>query len=247
MKKILALSLTLALVLTMTACGSSAQPAQNARETTAALDAAPETTASETTTPETTAPAERPLSLGQIQDGVYTNEYIGIGMDLSDGWIFAGAEELQQLPEDVKDAFAGSDLAETLESYPTIMDMQAENSELLASINVVYTQMDTASRLAYMLLSQEEIIDGTLAQGDMLIEAYAQSGIEVSSMEKVKITYLGEERWALKTTATTQDIPCFMLQVMDYSLGKFGTTITCSTFLEDHTEEIMGLIYPVEK
>lgn len=95
MKRTIALLLVLALAFGLTACGKEDKDISG--KVTPATEAAPAITEP---APETTeAPAEdRPVSLGRMEGGVYTNEYIGIGCTLDANWTFKTAEELQELP-----------------------------------------------------------------------------------------------------------------------------------------------------
>ena len=78
---------------------------------------------------------------------------------------------------------------------------------------------------------------------DVLVGAAA--GILVSDMELVTIDFLGQERYAIHTTATMQDVPYFILQVYDYHLGSYGVVTTFASFIEDNTAYLPALFYPL--
>lgn len=190
---------------------------------------------------------EKEVSLGRMEGGVYTNPYAGFGCSLDSSWTFYTAEELQELPENTKELLADSELGETMSEYTQITDMMAENVNDLTTINVLYTQISMAERLLYTSMSNEDIIDATLDQMDALISSYAQAGIMVSTMEKVTVSFLGEQRVAMKTVATLADMDYYILQIMDYKLGGYGVTLTLSSFVEDKTESMLELFYAVEE
>ena len=201
-----------------------------------------------TVTPSTTVPAvtEKPASLGRLEGGVYTNTYAGYGCELDANWVYYSAEELQALPENINELLADTNLADSMEDISQIMDMKAENAQDLTTINVLYTKLGLEERLAYMVLSEEAIVDGVLTQKDALIAGYAQAGIEVTSMEKTQVTFLGETHYAVHTQAATQGVPYYILQVFDYTLGPYGVTLTLSSYVEDITQELLNLFYSVE-
>ena len=201
-----------------------------------------------TVTPSTTVPAvtEKPASLGRLEGGVYTNTYAGYGCELDANWVYYSAEELQALPENINELLADTDLADSMEDVFQIMDMKAENAQDLTTINVLYTKLGLEERLAYMVLSEEAIVDGVLTQKDALIAGYAQAGIEVTSMEKTQVTFLGETHYAVHTQAATQGVPYYILQVFDYTLGSYGVTLTASSYVEDVTQDLLNLFYSVE-
>ncbi len=228
MKKLISLFLILALLLC--GCGGSQPPAGEV-------------------TPQTEASAEvqeKPLSMGRIEGGVYTNTYAGFGCQLDENWSFYSSEELQDLPEQVYSAVEGSDMETVMESYPQIFDLQAENVNDLLAVNVVYTKVSMQERLVYAALSEEQTVDATLEQSDMIIESYAQAGMEVESMEKVKLTFLGEEHFGIRTVAQSNGIPIYMLQVMNFDLGLYGVNLTATSYMEDNVQSVLDMFYVVK-
>ena len=229
MKKLFTLLLVLSLVLC--GCGSS----KPTGEVTPITEAATEP-----------APTEKPLSFGRIEGGTYTNDYAGIGCQLDENWSVYSAEELQELPEMINGAVEGSQMEQVMEDYPQFFDLQAENVNDLLAVNVVYTKVGMQERLTYAVLSEEETIDATLQHKDMMIESYIQAGMEVESVEKVKLTFLGEEHWGIRTVAYTQGVPIYMLQVMNFKLGAYGMNLTATSYLEDNAQSVLDLFYVVE-
>ncbi len=181
------------------------------------------------------------ISFGRMEGGVYTNRYAGFTCELDSNWQFYTADELQELPEDVKDLFDGTEAGEILDKYQYIMDMQAENAADLLSINVIYQKQDLATRLQYAAMSEEAIIDATLSQKDMMISSYAQAGIDVSKMEKKTVTFLGQSRTAIHTTATLQGVDYYILQLFDFDSGAYSITLTLASFVDDTTDSLLSL------
>lgn len=250
MKKLLCVVLVLSLLLC--GCGGTKQP--EAAETGPALQEQPETTApAEQTEPAPTEPetvpeeteAENPVSLGRVSGNEYINEYLGFGGLFENGWELYGADELQELPGNIAEMMQGTELGDTVAQYTQITDMLAENVDMLTTINVVYTKLGLQERLAYALLSEKEILEQVLSQQDMMAESYAAAGIVVSDMKLVTIDFLGQERYAIHTTATMQEVPYFILQVFDYHLGSYGVVTTFASFMEDNTGYLPVLFYPL--
>lgn len=237
------LILVIALVifsLMLAACGSN-EPAPSKLDE---LKDKPESNLGNVTPVETEAPSEdKTVTLGRMVGGVYTNSYAGFGVELDTNWTFYTAEELQEIPENLDEALAEIDGASAI---PQIMDMQAENVNDLTSMNVLYQQLNMQQRLVFAALSDEDVVVETLKTQDQIIDAYAATGIAVESMEKVTVTFLGEERYAVKTVASIDDVPYYILQLMDYDLGQYSVTLTLGSFMEDNTESLLDLFYPVE-
>lgn len=189
---------------------------------------------------------EHELSLGRMEGGVYVNSYAGIGCELNSDWTFYSAEELQVLPENIREMLADSEFGQEMEGYTQITDMMAENVDLIGSVNVTYTKIGLKERLAYALLSEEDVIDMMLEQEDLLRETYAHMEINVEAMEKVEVSFLGETHIALHTTAETSGYPYYATQIFDYTRGQYGIVVTAASYIEDNTAELLEPFYKVD-
>lgn len=227
-------SLLLILVLLLTACGGDKESISGSVQ--------PATQPAETEPAET----ERPVSMGRMEGGVYTNSYVGFGCNLDSSWTFYSAEELQELPANAKEILEGSELGDAINPLDQFTDMMAENVEQLCTMNLLYQKIPAENRMAYAILSEEQIMEEVLKEKDKMIEAYAQGGFDVTSMETVKVTFLGKERTALKTASITQGVAYYTLQLFDYKSGAYSTTLTLASFVDDNTADLLDLFYSVD-
>ena len=230
-KHIISLTLALLMVLSMTACGS--KPASNN----------PPAANNPTEAP---ALAENALALGVVEGQTYSNTYAGIGCALDGDWVIYPAEQLQELPDITKQMMEGTELEKAMENVTQFTDMYAESVELLCNVNVLFQKLDMTQRIAYSVMDEKAVLDATMEQKDTMIQAYAQGGINVDTMEIVTVTFLGEEHYALKTVAETEGVPYYCLQVFDFWLGQYSMTITFASFIEDNTESMLEMFYAVE-
>lgn len=241
------ISALLALILVLGLCGCSGN--KSVSGTVTPRETEPEKTGSTETAPAETEAASDALvdgevSLGEMQGGVYTNAYAGFGCELDERWSFKTAEELQDLSQLTDDMLRDSTFADS--EYSTITDMMAENYDLLTSINVNYTRLSVSDRVTFSTLSEEALIDATLLQKDNMIQSYALSGIQVSSMEKTQVSFLGEQHYAIHTVATIEDTPYYLIQLFCFNLGgQYNVTLTLASFVEDNTASLLELFYPV--
>lgn len=231
------LALFLVLCLLLTACGSSAKSQEAVSGKIEPITTEPAATES--------AAEERPVTMGRMEGGNYVNEYAGFGCNLDSSWTFYSAEELQDMPENVKEMLEGSELGDSINTVKQFTDMLAENLENLTTMNVLYQELDADERIVYAMLDERDQLELALEEKDMLIEAYAQGGFDVQSMEIVTVNFLGQQRSALKTASTTEGVPYYTLQLFDYGLGRYSVTLTLASFVDDNTEALMELFYPV--
>lgn len=228
MKKWIAAILAVMMVLSMAACGSQEPPVSNL-----------------TPNNNTNTEQKDTVSLGQMQGGIYTNTYAGFQCTLDENWTYKTAEELQELPDTAKDLFEGTAIDAELLTTTVIADMMAENATTLANINVQYQKLDLAQRLVFATATEEQVIDETLKDKDTLISSYTQAGMSDVTMEKKTVTFLGEERSGIYTTATISGIPCYIMQIVDYSKGSYGVTLTLTSYMEDTTDSLLALFTKV--
>lgn len=231
MKRVLVLFLILAMLLA--GCG----------------DSTPESSVAGTVEPttEAAAPAETPVTMGRLEGGTYINDYAGYACELDSNWTFYSAEELQELPDNVKELIADTEMADVIGDVPQFTDMMAENVNEMVTVNALYQKHTMQERLGFAMLTDAELIDGTLEEQDVMKEAYAQAGMDVESMERITVTFLGEDREVLRTVGTVAGTPFYMVQIFDYHLGQYSVTLTVNSYLEDKTQQVLDLFYPVNE
>ena len=223
MKRFLVCILTLAMLLALTGC-FFAQPDIGG-----------------TVEPNPSEPTNTSLSLGEFSGGVYTNKYLGIRCKLDSKWTFYSADQLQDLPDTVKDQLEGSALESYMEKATQVLDMMAENVDDLTIINLLYTKLSVSERLMYAAMTEEQIVDGVLSQGDLLKSSYQQMGITVQEMKKVTVTFLGKTHYALWMKSIANNADYYTLQLYDYSAGAYSATITLASYVEDKTQTLLPL------
>ena len=121
-----------------------------------------------------------------------------------------------------------------------------ENVDAMVNMNVQYTQLTLQERLAYMSMDDEALVDMILGDRDSMAATYAQAGIENAVLEKTTVHFLGQDCCAIRTSATVQGYPYYMLQVFEYGLGRYGVTITFASFFEDNTASMLDLFYVLD-
>lgn len=128
----------------------------------------------------------------------------------------------------------------------SLTDMYAESSEMMATVNVLYSKVSVAERLAYSTLDEEGVIDATLAQSEQLKSIYESMGVSITSTEKVLVNFLGEEHYAMKTVTDTGGVAGYMLQFIDPFRGSYSITTTIVCYGQDNTQAVADMFFPVE-
>ncbi len=244
------LIITLALMLLLNGCaafGSTAGSEDSGKETGMLQESDKGTTApQETTEPEETTPPEKEISLGKWEGTTYTNRYIGGGFELDSAWSIRTAEELQAITGAVKDVYSETEFDALFESAQQVMDMQVENTAELVSMNLLYEKLTPAQKLSFLFATEEKLVDATLATKDSMIAAYEQAGIMDAQMEKVTVTFMGEQRTAIRTTAKISGVDYYILQFFDYNNGDYYTCLSLASYVTDKTTELMDLWFKVD-
>lgn len=247
MRKLYVQMIALLAALLLAGCGASSQEPQSTLLPSDSVDATAETEIAGQVQENTEEQVEEEVvTLGRIEGGTYTNSYAGIGCELDSNWTFYSAEELQDLPENFAEMFEGTEVGDTASLYTQITDMMAENVDEMTMVNVLYVKLPFAERVLYSQMSDQDMIDAMLMQTDLLTEGYEQIDMTDITYEPTTTMFLGEERPALKTSAMLADVPYYVLQVFDYRIGAYGVVVTASSFVEDHTQEVMQIFYPVD-
>ena len=234
--------MTILLCLLLAGC-SSADPAGTVTQTTAQPEEKTEETVEETT-------EETPVSFGEMNGGRYENTYAGFGVELDENWIFYSADELQNLSDEVKEMFSSSEkVSEAVEEYPTVVAMKADNENDLCSMNLGYSRMSLTERLAMGSMSEEDLINTMLGDAEtmaMVKEAYEAAGITIIDMSIADVTFKGEPHKAMKSDCEVQGAPYYIAQILDYSRGTYGITLTVSSYMEDKTADLLAMFYKID-
>ena len=161
-----------------------------------------------------------PFSPGTVENGVYTNSYAGFGCRLEENWICSDTDPF---------------------------DLLLEKESIQSGIRITHTRLSAAEYIRCQFQSEEQKLDSILAQKEQIIQHYKTEGIAISSLNAESVTFLGEERRALRCEAAMDGIPYYLLQLHNFDAGAYGITLTVFSFYQDHTPEILDLFYPVSK
>ena len=230
-------------------CGCSGPAAQASAPTEAQKGSVKATEAPTEAPTEASKVTVEGSALGQYDGTTYTNDYMGVSATFGDGWTYYTADQLQEIPAAIEEMITDTELGDSIEAgggLASITTMMCENVTELITVNVVYQKLSLSERLMYATMDSEKLADLLLGQKDSMIEAYKAMGMEVSAMEAVEVTYLGQTRSALRTAAKIQGIDYYFVQVYDFNLGgSYGAVLTAASYYTDRTQEVLDMFTPL--
>lgn len=193
MKKIAAWLLALLLLFAFVACGSPAEepdepesPAGvedevnsgvatdedvSAQEDEASGDPEREdASAQEGEEPETEPEQEaKKFALGTVSGQVWENEYLGLGCEFPDSWVFSSEQEIAELNGATQE-YVPEDFAEQMANADIVYDMMAQDPNGISNVNVNFQKLTAMQIMTY---DTKATIEATL---DIVKEAYENMG-----------------------------------------------------------------------
>lgn len=269
MKKLLALSLILALLVSVTACGDSEPTEATTEPTTETTTAAPtETTTAaptetteaptETTTAAPTETTEAPTEttetptegedapelsvegvLGTQNGYRYENSSLGISCDLDENWYIFSEAELATLVGLTADTINDEAISNLLENSGAAYLFYAQQIDPSSTKNINIVLENTG--LMGMLLTEDSYIDLSMTNLKTALEA---SGITELVIEKVKVQFAGEEHSSISISGKIGDQALYE-QVIPLVFKDRVACITIATFGTDGRADVMASFSPL--
>ena len=254
MKKIAALILLTALLVSLTACGGKPAAAENSEPTPPPATETPalETPAPETPVPTedletpTAAPVETPaeepssdLILGVYSEDshTYENELIGIGCRLDADWYVYDEEEIAALNGMMIDMMTDEDIAGQLENGGYVQPFYAQKlGDDFATVNIT---IENLGLLYGALLDEQKYAELSVKQIPAALEGLGMTDInvEIGSAE-----FAGSEHTAIFVSAFFQDIEFYEVMVC-VKADRYMASIAASSYFTNLTGEVLPMFY----
>lgn len=180
MRKIATLILALCLLLSLSACGGTANPSGTA---------APSGTAVQTNTPGTTDAVQDSELRGTLETDAYVNSYLKLRIARPEGWTFYTEEQIAQVNNTTAELFEKTDIADMIAKSGQMMDMMVANAAG-NSMNLII-QPNQAALASY---SDEQVFQ--LSEQAMKAQ-FESAGMSISTFEPKTVQVGGQERTAL--------------------------------------------------
>lgn len=172
------------------------------------------------------------VSLGVTEDGIYTNEFLGLSCTLPDGWEFYSRDQILETNNLVGD-MAGDELAEMLENAAIIYDMYASHPTTYSSINI---NMEKISALQAASLDLKETLE---SQFETIESSFTNMGYNNIQIEYTKVAVDGHSFDGVKLQATIQGVEFYEI-VFSFQKSNYIANVTVGTLKTDTTADLLA-------
>ena len=168
------------------------------------------------------------ISRGKIENGIYTNDFLGITFTKPQSWIFSTDEEIAALINISAESFLNENLKEILENNPTIYDMMVKDILTNTNINVTFENLEKSFATN---ITEEQY-------AEVVKQQYANlTGMSVTFAEEINTVKLGEADFT-QIVCSVEAYGVNMTQIyyfrkVDKYMGSVIVTITSGYTVED--------------
>lgn len=192
MKKLLAIVISISLLFAFASCGADKDSINNAINS--AVNDVVSTIISK-------------FALGEVSGQVYENEYIGIGCQLSNDWVFYSEDQIKEL-NNMAAEIAGEDYKQLMENADVVYDMMGQTTDLTSTVELVMEKFDPSE---IGLVDLKFSLEATIPT---LTSTYEGMGFSNVQTEITTLTFAGEECDALNLSAEINGYNFYLTTVM---------------------------------
>ncbi len=175
------------------------------------------------------------VSLGTVVDNTYKNEFIGIGVELEDDWIYLSEEEIMSINDSSLNLF-DDDYAEQLKKADYFMDMMA------VKISGENINIGIENIKDYSFLTEETLAEIVKQQ---LNAAFEQSEVSFISTDVVQRDFAGEQHYGINAKSTVEGKTIYSEQVV-IKLGNYAVYVTLTSAEEGLGDKVFPLFYSIK-
>lgn len=228
MKKLF-MSMCLIMMVSLVACSDS-DSKENNQEGQVSIEKAQEESTVEI--------IEKEFELGQIENLVYENKFIGIGYAIESNWRFYNEEEIMELNNYTMDV-AGEEYKEIVQEAALIYDMYAISDNQLDNININLEKMDNS------IIDNLVVEDSLKNTIPILLDTYNNIGYSNVQGELDKISIENEKFTCLKLTGEINGLQMYQ-KIIPIKCNGYLANITITTYEEDTVDLLAQQFYFVK-
>lgn len=219
-----------ALLVVLTACGGEKETGG-----TVAPPAEPEAPVAGTME----AAAEEAFQPGEMNGGVYTNEFLGIGCTLDSNWTYLTDEEIAELNRSTTEQLSDEEMRAAMEDA-SLQDMFAQADGGLVNISITIENLGVLHGTAMDEARFLEILRPTVET------AFTDIGMTGLVMEASTETFVGESHAVMNISGTLEaDVP-FYQKVVLIKRGTYMASVSIGSAMENITADIAALFYKLD-
>lgn len=178
---------------------------------------------------------------GVVEGQTYTSQFLGLTCTAPAEYTYLNDQEIAQLNDLTADVVDSEELVkqmrESLENGNQVQDMYLMTADGLQTVNVMLVKVSakgaTVDMAAFTDMGKEQIISGYQSMGMTDVEASRET-----------VTFMGQQYEGICTSATYTDVPVTTVQVC-MQVGDYVCVITFTSYVEDHTPEMMDFFSPL--
>ena len=178
---------------------------------------------------------------GVVEGQTYTSQFLGLTCTAPAEYTYLNDQEIAQLNDLTADVVDSEELVkqmrESLENGNQVQDMYLMTADGLQTVNVMLVKVSAKGAAVDMAAFAD-------MGKDQVVSAYQSMGMTDVEASRETVTFMGQQYEGICTSATYTDVPVTAVQVC-MQVGDYVCVITFTSYVEDHTPEMMDFFSPL--
>ena len=178
---------------------------------------------------------------GVVEGQTYTSQFLGLTCTAPAEYTYLNDQEIAQLNDLTADVVDSEELVkqmrESLENGNQVQDMYLMTADGLQTVNVMLVKVSAKGATVDMAAFAD-------MGKDQVVSAYQSMGMTDMEASRETVTFMGQQYEGICTSATYTDVPVTTVQVC-MQVGDYVCVITFTSYVEDHTPEMMDFFSPL--
>ena len=178
---------------------------------------------------------------GVVEGQTYTSQFLGLTCTAPAEYTYLSDQEIAQLNDLTADVVDSEELVkqmrESLENGNQVQDMYLMTADGLQTVNVMLVKVSAKGAAVDMAAFAD-------MGKDQVVSAYQSMGMTDVEASRETVTFMGQQYEGICTSATYTDVPVTTVQVC-MQVGDYVCVITFTSYVEDHTPEMMDFFSPL--
>ena len=178
---------------------------------------------------------------GVVEGQTYTSQFLGLTCTAPTEYTYLNDQEIAQLNDLTADVVDSEELVkqmrESLENGNQVQDMYLMTADGLQTVNVMLVKVSAKGAAVDMAAFAD-------MGKDQVVSAYQSMGMTDVEASRETVTFMGQQYEGICTSATYTDVPVTTVQVC-MQVGNYVCVITFTSYVEDHTPEMMDFFSPL--